>query len=92
MRYTHETHEETVGVPGAWEDLPRFTRESGGMIGGDQGDLEYDGIVAVDGEIRITRGRIHTTRAQLSPDEATDLAHEIIGLAYESIGLEVYSH
>lgn len=58
------------------------------VIGGDNGDILFNGY-DVEGDTTIIRGAVlRTTLTDLSHDDIMEIVHEIIDLAISSVGLE----
>lgn len=72
-----------------WQDERR--REASGFcrcIGGDKGDLLFDGYSVDNGSTTLVDPTLATTIDDLSDDEAMDIAHAIFSESFASIGWE----
>lgn len=61
------------------------------IIGGDQGDLHFDGFSIENGSTLLTNPRLSTT-LDLNQDEAWEIAYDILMFSFQSIGLETVEH
>lgn len=69
----------------------REAKQGGRVIGGDHGDLWFNGYKIRDGHTVLIDPEIHTTH-ELDEDEANDLALDILQAAFNSIGVEAVEH
>lgn len=60
-------------------------------IGGDKGDLWFDGYTLENGETVLYKPVLVTIH-ELSDDEVQDVAQEILQASYDSIGIETVEH
>ncbi len=60
-------------------------------IGGDKGDLWFNGYSLENGET-VLYEPVLVTSLELNPDEAQDFAEEILQASYDSIGIETVEH
>lgn len=61
------------------------------VIGGDRGDLQFDGYTVGFGRTVLYKPVLVTT-LDLSDEEAAEIAKEILMFSYESIGVESVTH
>ncbi len=61
------------------------------VIGGDRGDLLFDGYMVFRGDTMLTDPAVWTEE-QLTDDEVTDLARQIFNESFASIGIETVEH
>jgi hypothetical protein len=63
-------------------------------IGGNRGDLYFDGYEVKDGKTILANAAVITffDNADITEDELTDLAREIFDEAFASIGIECVEH
>ena len=58
------------------------------VIGGDQGDLLFDGYDVDGGRTTLTNPTLSTTHEDLTGDEVFEIARAIFDESYASIGIE----
>lgn len=73
-----------------FRDLSRH-EEGGRIIGGDKGDLIFDGYDLDDTSTTLSGVKLRTD-LDLTEDEVNDIAKEILQFSYESIGIETVEH
>ena len=64
----------------------------GRCIGGDRGDLFFDGYRVKGNTTILYNPALRTTIVDLSSDEAFEIASEILAASFESIGVECVEH
>lgn len=57
-------------------------------IGGDKGDLLFEGYIIRDGRTVLYKPKLRTTLEGLLPDEVDEIAQEILDFSFASIGFE----
>jgi len=63
------------------------------VIGGDRGDLRFEGFtVEDDGKTTLYRPVLHTSFEDLTDDEVQEIAEEVLAEAFDSIGAEAVEH
>lgn len=96
MRYSIECLEVEGEAPRKYAE-PSFSkirsaerkgRSSARVIGGDQGDIHFDGYSLEDGKTILTDPILVTTHDDLSEDDVINIANEILACAMDSIGFE----
>lgn len=63
----------------------------GRCIGGDKGDLYFDGYTVADGQTKLYQPALETN-LELTEDEAHDIATEVLQASFASIGIETVEH
>ena len=66
--------------------------ERGGrIIGGENGDLWFEGFTLNDGKTTLHKPSVNTT-LDLTQDEVDELAETILNFSYDAIGIETVEH
>jgi hypothetical protein len=75
-------------APERYENLSLTERDRGGrVIGGDKGDLWFEGYYVENGKTFLINPTLETT-LNLTDDNAQEVAMEVLSESYDSIGIE----
>ena len=62
------------------------------VIGGDKGDLLFDGYDVADGKTFLYSPAVQTAYSGLNDEEVVEMAREIFDESFASIGIETVEH
>jgi hypothetical protein len=69
----------------------REVRNGCRIIGGDKGDIHFQGYTTGDGRTELSSAEL-VTGLELTSEEAQEIAEQVLQFSFESIGIETVEH